>query len=351
MIKTAVCGIGRMGLYHLAVHNKIENESDDIKIVAICDAEPHRLCGGGSARVNLGDNTDAIDFSRYAHYTDLDEMLEKEKPDIVDIVLPTYLHCEAAVKVLKRGINCFCEKPMALNEEECRRMQEASRESGKLLMIGHCLRFWREYVFLKNCVQNGAYGAVRGAYFWRGGFQDHIKNPSWQNWIITKEKGGGALFDQHIHDTDAINWIFGTPETVSVLGKTVFPESAFDIVSASYVYPDKVITALDDITYKGLPFEYGYKVNFEHATAVYSGGILTVYPEEGLPFRPDFTDMPALTADAYYNELKYFYGCVRDGRETDAIPASESADAVRIALAEAKSAASGGSFTATKQKG
>ena len=49
MIKVALCGIGRMGSYHLAVHEKLAAEQADIKIVAICDVEPHKLTGGGTA--------------------------------------------------------------------------------------------------------------------------------------------------------------------------------------------------------------------------------------------------------------------------------------------------------------
>ena len=181
-------------------------------------------------------------------------------------------------------------------------MTDAAERSGKFLMVGHCLRFWREYVWLKRCVESGVYGQARGAYFWRGGFQDHRKNPSWQDWIITKEKGGGALFDQHIHDIDAVRWLFGPPEAVSVRARTVFPKSANDIVSAAYHYGDKVVTALDDITYKGVPFGYGFKV----------------YTEDGAVFTPVYDDPLTPSDDAYYNEIRYFYDCIRSGRAPDA---------------------------------
>ena len=189
MIKVALCGIGRMGSYHLAVHEKLAAEQADIKIVAICDVEPHKLTGGGTAKVNLSGGGTPQHYGDYRHYTDYDEMLCAEAPDFVDVILPTYLHCGAAVKALEQGAHCLCEKPMALSPAECARMTDAAERSGKFLMVGHCLRFWREYVWLKRCVESGVYGQARGAYFWRGGFQDHRKNPSWQDWIITKEKG------------------------------------------------------------------------------------------------------------------------------------------------------------------
>lgn len=349
MIKVALCGIGRMGSYHLAVHEKLAAEQADIKIVAICDVEPHKLTGGGTAKVNLSGGGTPQHYGDYRHYTDYDEMLCAEAPDFVDVILPTYLHCGAAVKALEQGAHCLCEKPMALSPAECARMTDAAERSGKFLMVGHCLRFWREYVWLKRCVESGVYGQARGAYFWRGGFQDHRKNPSWQDWIITKEKGGGALFDQHIHDIDAVRWLFGPPEAVSVRARTVFPKSANDIVSAAYHYGDKVVTALDDITYKGVPFGYGFKVNFEKATLEYRDNVLKVYTEDGAVFTPVYDDPLTPSDDAYYNEIRYFYDCIRSGRAPDAVPLSDSAAAVSLALKEAESASRGGDAVAAER--
>ena len=115
------------------------------------------------------------------------------------------------------------------------------------LLAGICLS---EALCRKRCIWAGP----RCVFLARRLSCDDVKNPSWQDWIITKEKGGGALFDQHIHDIDAVRWLFGAPEAVSVCARTVFPKSANDIVSAAYHYGDKVVTALDDITYKGVPF-------------------------------------------------------------------------------------------------
>lgn len=52
-------------------------------------------------------------------------MLEKEELDIIDICLPTYLHCEYTVKLLKRGYHVMCEKPMGRNTAECEKMLAA----------------------------------------------------------------------------------------------------------------------------------------------------------------------------------------------------------------------------------
>lgn len=340
MIKVALCGIGRMGSYHLAIHEKLAAENEDIRIVAICDVEAHKLSGGGTAKVNLSGAGIASHYNDYRHYTDYDEMLRSESLDFVDIILPTYLHCDAAVKALEKGIHCLCEKPMALSPRSAR-MADAATRSGRIpddralpaLLAGICLS---EALCRKRCIWAGP----RCVFLAR-----RLSGPCQKSFVAGldhyKEKGGGALFDQHIHDIDAVRWLFGAPEAVSVCARTVFPKSANDIVSAAYHYGDKVVTALDDITYKGVPFSYGYKVNFEQATLEYRDNVLKVYAGDGTVFTPAYDDALTPSDDAYYNEIRYFYDCVRSGRKPDAVPLSDSAAAVSLALAEAESAARG----------
>ena len=129
----------------------------------------------------------------------------------------------------------------------------------------------------------------------------------------------------------------------------MFPKSANDIVSAASHYGDKVVTALDDITYKGVPFGYGFKVNFEKATLEYRDNVLKVYTEDGAVFTPVYDDPLTPSDDAYYNEIRYFYDCIRSGRAPDAVPLSDSAAAVSLALKEAESASRGGDAVAAEQ--
>lgn len=346
-IKLGVCGLGRMGRYHLSIYEKIVEENKiPLEIVAVCDIDQEKLYGVSKSKVNLSVESNSTISDKYHKYTDIDNMLENEELDMVDIVVPTYLHSEYSIKVLEKGINCFCEKPMALNMVECDAMISAARRSGKLLMIGHCLRFWKEYAFLQEICESNRFGKVLGAYFIRGGFADHANNPSWKDWIITREKGGGALFDQHIHDTDAINWIFGTPDHISVHGKKFFKNSAHDIVSSSYGYEDKVITALDDISYRGLPFEYGFTVNFEKACVRYNDFKLRIFHEDCSVEEPDLSKYG--TDDAYYNEICYFINNVLNDTKIEICPPEDSKETIRLTLLEMQSADKNGKIVLAK---
>ena len=73
-------------------------------------------------------------FGVTALYTDLDEMLEKEKPDIISICTYPNSHCELTVRCAESGVKAIlCEKPMALNMEQTERMiEECARHKDKL---------------------------------------------------------------------------------------------------------------------------------------------------------------------------------------------------------------------------
>ena len=259
-------------------------------------------------------------------------MLANEQMDYVDIALPTYLHAEATIKALDKGFHVLCEKPMARNTTECRRMIEASERNGRKLMIGQCLRFWPEYVHLKECVDDGRFGKVVSAHFFRGG-----STPRWsfENWLLKKEKSGGCLLDQHIHDVDAINWLFGTPEAVSTLAVNVIPGSGYDAVSTNYHYPDgKVVNAQDDWTLNGdFGFQMIYRVNFERGILVFSTDGLKEYPHDGKAFKPDID-----THQGYYHEIRYFAKSVRNDTPILTAPPASTMETIRIAEAEELSA-------------
>lgn len=336
MTGIGLIGMGFMGKAHIDNYVRMESEGLQVKLAALCDVDEEKL-KGNFKRGNIDTGSAAYDMSKYRLYRNIDEMLEKEKAageiSIIDITLPTYLHSEAAVKALKSGFNVICEKPMALSTAECKKMIDASVESGKKLMIAQCLRFFPQYQYLKECVDSGRYGKVTGGYFYRGG-----GTPVWShlNWLLKAELSGGALLDQHIHDVDTINWLFGMPDKVSSIGKNVIPGSGYDIVSTNYIYGDgKVINAQDDWTING---DYGFKalfrVNFEKGSIIWENNILKDTPANGKGFVPE----PSSKDSGYYREQRYFIDAVTDGTPVTAIPPESTMQTIRIAEAELKSA-------------
>ena len=119
-MKAAVIGCGNISKMHfIALSGNPETE-----IVAVADIKPERADGM------------AEKYGAKAYYS-FDELLEKEKPDVIHICTPHYLHTEMAVKALSKGINVLTEKPCSTTAEEVDALRKSSvgkREAGWRLL-------------------------------------------------------------------------------------------------------------------------------------------------------------------------------------------------------------------------
>lgn len=336
MIKVGLVGVGAMGSGHLANYLRLMKEGADVKLVAVCDIRPEQLERKENSDLNIEIKQESF-AAEYNKYTDFKEMMAKEEMDYIDFAVPTYLHAEMAIAAMENGFNVLSEKPMALNVAECERMIETAMRTDKLLMVAQCLRFWPAYEQLKKLVDSGEWGKVVSAMFFRGG-----ATPIWsyQDWLRKKEKSGGCLLDQHIHDVDMINWLFGTPEYVSTSAVNTIPGSGYDAVSTNYYYADgKVINAQDDWTINGdgFGFEMIFRVNFEKGAAVLTRDGFKLMPVDGKAYTPDMPE-----DDGYYREMCYFLDCLKNGKKPETCLPTSTMETIRIAWAEVESAEKGG---------
>jgi predicted dehydrogenase len=336
MLKVGMIGVGGMGRGHVGVYERLMKEGAPVRLVALCDVDPARLEGksGGEFNIDVGGDVGKVECAKYLDYK---EMIAKEKLDYVDIATPTYLHAPIAVYAMRAGLHVLSEKPMSISVEGCRQMTDTARETGRKLMVAQCLRFWPAYQFLKECVDDGRYGRVVCGYFYRGGGSPKW---TWNNWMKDGNLSGGALLDQHVHDVDAINWLFGVPPAVSCVGVRGIYSTGYDALSTNYLYPGMAINAQDDWTINGdgYGFEMIFRVNFEKAMiALEKNGATVVYPVGGKMFRPE------LSAEmGYYNEIRYFIDAVIHDKPITVAAPESTMDSIRIAVAEMRSADQGG---------
>jgi predicted dehydrogenase len=261
-------------------------------------------------------------------------MLETEKLDAVDITLPTPLHPLMSIKALEKGLNVLCEKPMAIDSKTCDRMVAAEKKSGAKLMVAQCVRYWPEYVVLKDYVDSAKYGKVLAADFTR-----FSPAPVWNRggkcWFLDESKSGGVALDMHLHDTDEIHHLFGMPESVSSRSH-LHKDGWTDFIATTYSYPDKVVTSSSSWAMSpSFVWESGFRVVFEKAVAVlntHSNPAFVVYPEKGKPFTPKVPK-----ASAYESEIKVFVAWI-SGAEANPVTAQSARDSVAIVDAERKSA-------------
>lgn len=339
MLKVGLIGIGFMGRGHLDQYLRLAEEGAPIQLEAICDIDPDKF-NNVFVPGNLDVGAGPYDFSPYRLYTDMEDLFQHESGlDYVDIALPTYLHPEASIRAMRAGFHVLCEKPMALTPELCQSMIDASQETGKTLMIAQCLRFWPAYETLKATVDGGTLGRVTGGYFFRGG-----RTPAWsyEEWLMDEARSGGCIMDQHVHDVDTIQWLFGPAEAVSTLAQNVIPGAGCDIISTHYRYPGMVINAQDDWSMNAnVPFSMTFRVNFEHGTLIWDGAdTLTIYADGQEPVVADNCQGDS----GYYREIRYFADCLEKGVQPDRATLESTKRTIAIATRERESARQRGAW-------
>jgi predicted dehydrogenase len=260
-------------------------------------------------------------------------MIKTAKLDAISLTLPTYLHAEFSARALLRGIHVLCEKPMALDVAHCEGMIKAAESSGKILQIGHCLRFWPEYVAAKEIVDSGKYGKVVAGMFQRLGAP-----PGWSldNWFIDEQRSGGVALDLHIHDTDYVQYLFGMPKAVCSHGAKGAQGQLIHIVTQYEYGDDLVVTAEGGWgMMPGFGFEMSFNLVMEKATVVYDltrDPALRVCPAEGEVFTPE-----VLKDDGYVRQIGHFARAVQGEAVPEVITLAQSRDSVKIVAAERQS--------------
>jgi len=329
MLRIGIVGLGFMGKMHFRCYKSDTN----VEVTAICDADAKQLQNSSGVAGNISGAEDDLDLSNIALYSDLSKMLAEEKLDALSIASPTFLHASQTIEALNAGVHVFCEKPMALNSGDCREMAEVAKQSGKTLQIGHCIRFWPEYVQAKEIIDSQKYGKVLAATFQRLSL---TPTWSWDNCFLDGKRSGGAMLDLHIHDTDYVQYVFGMPKEVFSRG-VIGPSGEFDHTVTQYLYGnDCAITAEGGwIMAPGFGFEMSFKIMLEKATLVYSSAqesTFRIFPIDGEIIIPEI-----LTGDGYSFEIQHFVDTLSGKAVPSIITPEQSGDSVKIIEAEKES--------------
>ena len=333
MLKYAIIGFGGLGKAHFRYSAELNQNVDNIQLVAICDVDESTFTT--QRNINISSDATALDLTPYRLYTDVNELLEKEELDFVMTALPTFLHEKVAVMAMEKGIHVFSEKPMAINMEQAQNMIDVAKENNVKLMIGQCVRYFPEYYILKNIIDSKKYGEVKYGSFTR---LSSIPQWSWENWFQDEERSGGVILDMHVHDVDFISWAFGKPASVTT--KSVQHVMNLDTAVTDYEYEGKLITSTTSWGMAdGFPFTAEYMVNFEKATIVYKGGKMVIYADgkEEVVDNKNF-DFDQPTANGYVNEVVDFINCIRNDCESKINTPETAKLSLAIAFAEKKSA-------------
>lgn len=316
MLKVALIGYGGIvQASHLPAYVNMEKKGK-AKLVAAFDLEEARFTQ--KLEINIGGGQD-LDLDIHT-YTDLEEMLSKEEIDLIDICVPTPYHRMYVEDMLKRGYHVLSEKPMSRTYADCEAIVQAAKEAKGRLMIAQCLRFFPEYMCLKEIIEEGAYGKPVSVMFRR------LSAPpvwGWNNWYMDENQSGGALLDMHIHDIDMARYLFGEPEAVSCVTRDFY--SGSDCVHTNLYYTDLDVSVIGDWSLEGMAFKAEFIVSLEKATVACEGGVVTVYPRNGEKFTPELC-----TVDGYEGEIEFFLDTILSGEENTKNPPESAAMSVKL---------------------
>jgi predicted dehydrogenase len=126
--------------------------------------------------------------------------------DAVIVSTPPSSHAEISIEASRAGKHVLCEKPLARNAEECRRMLAAAQTSGKLLATGFNYRFYPSVLKARELLDSGIIGELSHIRSYAG-YSATSHNQQWLHDIDVM--GGGALRDNGIHLIDLTCYFLG----------------------------------------------------------------------------------------------------------------------------------------------
>jgi predicted dehydrogenase len=141
-----------------------------------------------------------------------EELCHSSEVDAVFVATPNSSHLQDVLLAVRCGKPVLCEKPMAMNADECRQMVEAARRANVLLGVAQVFRFEDSTARLRERIAAGQIGKpvlARSEFSYQG--RNHARS-----WLTDASvAGGGPLADVGVHCIDALRYVLDD-EVVSV---------------------------------------------------------------------------------------------------------------------------------------
>lgn len=170
-VRLAVIGTGGMAHWHAEKFKILPG----CELVAACDVDLSRAREfGGKHGIP-------------AAFGDTSTLLAEADFDAVTIVTPDASHAPLSLQCLEAGKHVLCEKPLALNHADAKKMVAAAEKSGLVNMVNFSYRDW-------PCIQAAATAVRRGEI----GELRHVEASYLQAWLPSKIWGDWRTKDSHL---------------------------------------------------------------------------------------------------------------------------------------------------------
>jgi predicted dehydrogenase len=170
--------------------------------IAEIHARAIRLLGGEVVGACGRSKASAEGFGAGRAYGDVQEMLDREKPEVVHVCSPNYLHRDHVLAAFAAGAHVICEKPVAVSIVDAEEMIDASQRARKVGAVMYHNRGYPLVQLIKERVASGEVGRllrIGGCYM-----NDEGLSPERFTWHFVAERVGGsfAMMDIGVHWLD-----------------------------------------------------------------------------------------------------------------------------------------------------
>ena len=274
----------------------------------------------------------------------VDQLIAKTRPNAICICSGTVDHLKHTLAAAHAGAHIICDRPIAMTIGEAYQMITAASDAGVVLMVGHVLRFWPEYVRAKEILTKEGLGRIRSVTTSR--VSGTLSEP-WQRRLLDPALGFGGL-EALIHDFDYLDWLLGEPASLYAHGIKAdnggwgqmqclvdYQGGGQAQAESSYLVPLAFPLAM----YLRVLAEEGTLV-FEFQGALSSRGESTrrlVLTREGQP--PELVQVPE--QDAYVSLTSHFIQCIEMGIKPELGTAEQAVRALSMLLTAVQSASLG----------
>lgn len=178
-VRAAVVGVGGMGANHARVLAGLKG----VDLIAVADPDLERATE--IAKIN--------DCVAVADYREL-----RDRVDAVCVAVPSSMHATVGADVMRMGMHCLIEKPLATSEEEVAELQKAQTEAGVRLLVGHIERFNPAVTQLERILADE---------------QTLVLNARRMSAVSSRISDVDVVADLMVHDIDIVLSLFGSPPT------------------------------------------------------------------------------------------------------------------------------------------
>lgn len=244
---------------------------------------------------------------------DAAELVNASDVDAVIVATPTPTHRALTELAARHGKHVFCEKPIARTVADGRAMIATCHEAGVRFMVGHVVRFFPDYVRIKELLAADAIGQVGVVRAARLNAFPPADRPEYADFAAS----GGVVVDMMIHDLDTLRWYFGEPLRVYARGLSGPAHNEFDLALAVIRFANGVIAHCEGTWTHPDGFRTGIEIAGD-------GGLLAHASTASQPLRWErppvevaapagFVPRSVSNESPYRTELRHFFDRLADG--------------------------------------